>query len=102
MEHMKLKDFIIAAILSLLVIWSFQDSLKLVGLLEQINQLQSDTATMRQELQTIQDNYVSHDNIQPLMETLTEYRDRLEWVEDDQKFYKTIWREYFGMEVDGE
>ena len=96
---MKLKNLTICAILTLLVIWSFQDGVKIFGLLGQITDLQSDMVKLQQEIQDIQNNYISTDDLQPVLDEMYDLDQRLIPVEEDVQFYKAIWSDYFGMEV---
>jgi predicted PurR-regulated permease PerM len=57
---------------------------------------------IEQQIQNIQDNYVSYDDLQPVLDELYDLDQRLLPVEDDVKYYREVWREYFGIEVEKE
>jgi hypothetical protein len=66
----------------------------------QISELKESISSIKSQLQDIQDNYVSYDDLQPVLDELYDLDQRLIPVEDDVKYYREIWREYFGMEVE--
>jgi uncharacterized membrane protein YgaE (UPF0421/DUF939 family) len=62
-----------------------------------IEQLKADILKIQQQVNSMAKEEELAEEAANLNSKLQDLNDRLQPVEDDQKFYKEIWREYFGM-----
>lgn len=96
---MKKFEFIIALLLTLaIVLSSFQSrdrDNKIKDALETINENQ---ATLQREIQTIQDNYVSYDDIQPVIEMFDEYQLEVDQIRGNINDWNGMWKQFFDYE----
>lgn len=61
---------------------------KIITMQQQIYQLQA-------ELNEVQDNYVSYDDIEPMAEAVDDIDGRLEAVEQDREYIQGLWDKFF-------
>lgn len=76
---------------------------------DRLNTQDERIAALQEEVQDIRDNYVSMEAVQPgfdeisadiekLQDDIYNLDQRLIPVEDNQAFYKEVWKDYFGLE----
>ena len=102
---MKRFEFIAVLILTLMLVLSFQNKdrdNKIKIALETINKNQvifrENQITMQQEIQTIQDSYVSYDDIHPLMEMFDEYQLEVDQIRNNVNDFNGLFNQLFDYE----
>ena len=78
---MKKSDYFIALLLTLAIVLSgFQSRDRDNKIKEAIEAINENQTVLQQEIQDIQDSYVSYDDIQPLVDTFDEYQAEVDGI----------------------
>lgn len=67
-------------------------------LIKKVDALESSVAFIESQLQDIQDNYISHDDIQPMTDLFDDYQLEVDSIRNNINDWNSLWNQLFGYE----
>ena len=90
-------------LLIILVIWLRIDysglDYRQTELIKTVNSLKADIVDIKKQLQTIQDNYVSYDDLQPTIDLFDDYQLEVDCIRNNLNDYNGLFENMFGYKV---